>query len=103
MNASKKKGTKGETDLLRRFLDAGFIARRTAPTLPYDIDVHAHPSMARRVDVLATRPDRGRWLVTITLDEFLDLLRYRGYGARVESKRYRHFSLHTIFERKFGR
>jgi hypothetical protein len=57
----------------------------------------------RQVDALVTRPDRGQALVTITLPEFLDLLGYRGYGARVECKRYSRFSLHTIFESKFGR
>lgn len=101
-NPPKKKGTSAETELKARFEAAGFVdAARTSPGLPFDVNVPGR--LPRQVGALATRPDRGRWLVTITLDDFLDLLRYRGYGARVESKRYARFALHSIFEKKFGR
>lgn len=102
-NPPKQKGTGGERELVMAFSAAGFYPKRTSPGLEYDIDVPSAPHMGgRQVDALATRPDRGRWLVTITLPEFLDLLGYRGYGARVESKRYHRFSLHSLFEGKFG-
>lgn len=104
-NAPKKKGTGGETELLRRFHDAGFAGRRTSPGLPFDLDITPAPNYGHdeQLNALATRPDHGRWLVTITLDDFLRLLGRYGWGARVEVKRYARFAHHAIYEDKFGR
>jgi hypothetical protein len=59
--------------------------------------------------LLATRPDRGQWLITMPLHQFAELM-YGSWirtGSRpaidIEVKRYRRFSLHAIFEKKFGR
>lgn len=104
MSASKKKGTGYETEVLRAFLAAGFDGERTAPTLPYDVNIHAKATMAgHQVNALLTRPNHGRTLVTIDLPTFLDLLGSRGYGARIECKRYHAFAHHTIYEAKFFR
>ena len=103
-NPPKQKGTGYETEIERAGILAGFTARRVEPGLPWDVELDAKPSMAgHRINALATRPDYGRTLVTITLPDFLDVLGYRGYGARIECKRYRRFALHTIFEGKFSR
>lgn len=101
-NPPKKKGTAAETELLRLLRDYRLSAMRTSPGMEYDIHVTSELEDGS-VDALATRPDRGQWLVTIPLREFAELLAYRGYGARIEVKRYRRFALHTIFENKFGR
>lgn len=99
-NPSKQKGTGGETELLR-LLDAhGRRVERTAPTLPYDLRVLGSlPSF----DVLATRPDRGSWLMTMRLEDFALLLLASNREAHIEVKRYARFALHSIFEKKFGR
>lgn len=102
-NPSKQKGTGGETELLRLLeLDE---MKRTPPGTLWDLE---RPGVGT-VDVLATRPDRGRWLVTLDARDFRELyqaaetIRYEPIGLRIEVKRYRRFSLHTIFESKFGR
>lgn len=102
-NPPKAKGTGGEREVKRAAEEAGFTVDRMPPSSKYDLRIHAKPSMAgRSVNALATRPDAGRWLVTIPLFEFLDLLGYRGYGAHVEVKRYKRFVHHRIFTEKFG-
>lgn len=104
MTASKQKGTGGEREVKRAAEAAGFTVDRMPPSSIFDLRLHGKPSMAgRAVNALATRPDNGQWLVSIPLDEFLDLLGYRGYGAHVEVKRYARFALHTIYQSKFGK
>lgn len=103
-NASKQKGTAGETELLRLLELEGMV--RTAPTLPFDL---CRPGWNPPIEVLATRPDRGQWLITLTLSDFKRLMLTLDAAAEpfvtevhVEVKRYRRFSLHTIFNSKFG-
>lgn len=107
-NAPKQKGTGGETELLRLLNADGFEFTRTAPTLPYDLCRPGNIPSAT-VDALATRPDRGEWLVTVRLGDFMGLLRADDMflhphrrAVHVEVKRYNRFSLHTIFQGKFG-
>lgn len=104
MTASKQKGTGGETELLRMMETVGFVVRRTTPGERYDLDVTVGrwPIFERAVEVLATRPDHGRWLVTVDLPDFMDMLMHSGLGAHIEVKRYKRFSLHAIYEGKFG-
>jgi hypothetical protein len=107
-NPSKKKGTGGETEVMAK-LNFGLADRdfrRTAPTLPYDV---ASVGWSPAIDVLATRPDRGEWLVTVRLADFIMLLDAfdRNHEpffqeVHVEVKRYARFALHSIFEGKFG-
>jgi hypothetical protein len=103
-NAPKKKGTGGETEFLRLMDWDGLV--RTPPTTEWDLEL---PGFRPGIDVLATRPDRGQWLVTIPAVEFRELLLAHLKltdtmpRLRIEVKRYRRFSLHTIFEGKFGK
>lgn len=98
-NPSKKKGTQGENEVVQIFRAVGFRhVKRTSPGVNYDVDVIGdHP-----VQVLATRPDRGRWLATLPLDDLAALMASSDIGGQVEVKRYAKFSLHTIYEKKFG-
>ena len=105
-NPSKAKGTGGESELVNLLNDyfprGGW--RRTSPGMAYDIvkpgDTH------EPLEVLATRPDRGRWLMTMRLDQFEALLGAyefeRGTPVHIEVKRYRKFAMHAIYEAKFG-
>lgn len=109
-NPSKKKGTGGETELLRLLADEGLAFVRTPPTTTYDLTNEVPGRLELTpLEVLATRPDRGQWLVTMRLEDFAHLLRqsdanYDGvWETHVEVKRYARFALHTIFESKFGR
>jgi hypothetical protein len=109
-NPPRKKGTGGETELLQLLQDAtyGFAFRnlvRTPASSRVDL---AAPGEAGPINALATRPDRGQWLVTVDLDTFKQLVywsepAHREYAINIEVKRYSRFSLHTIFESKFGR
>ena len=94
MSKSKQKGTGGETELLRRLAIPGL--RRTPASSKHDLEVDGPDC----VYALATRPDRGRWLITIDVDSFLRL--YGGQALKIEVKRYRKFRHHTIWEEKFG-
>ena len=109
-NPSKAKGTGGETELLRALETYGLDGlRRTSPGQLFDIERDGH----NPVEALATRPDHGQWLVTVKLDDFAEMYAAldqdsqdewrRWVGLRIEVKRYKRFSLHTIFEGKFGR
>jgi hypothetical protein len=107
-NPPKKKGTGGETELLRLLSDEGLAFVRTPPTSTYDL-TNSLPGRLELepLEVLATRPDRGQWLVTMRADQFAQLLlSYNDpdvWETHIEVKRYARFSLHTIFEGKFGK
>lgn len=109
-NPPRKKGTGGETELIA-LLDAnGLTMRRTPASSPYDL---LREGLGDPLEALATRPDRGRWLVTLRAEDFAQLVVQRDANAlangrparpvHVEVKRYARFSLHSIFEGKFGR
>lgn len=108
-NPSKKKGTGAETELVNIFAEQDIPLKRTWPGMPYDMyRLDAETNNGGAVDLLATRPDRGQWLVTMRLDDFFDLLRQAEFVTvpiplHIESKRYARFALHTIFEKKFGK
>lgn len=115
-NAPKQKGTGGETELGRLLAEEQLAFVRTPPTTEYDL-TNATPGALELepLEVLATRPDRGQWLMTMRLEDFAALMRAHqdwgvsAYNARgpwethVEVKRYARFAHHSIFERKFGR
>jgi len=94
MSKQRSKGTAGETQL------KGLLAAR-------DIDVVRNPMGARTdlsrkgfgdpVRVLATRPDYGRWLFTMDLDTFADILP-EGYALEIECKRRKKLSIHSMFD-----
>jgi hypothetical protein len=108
-NPPKAKGTAGETELLHELAPYMPGLVRTPPATLWDLEQKgALPSVT---ELLATRPDRGQWLVTMTLDEFKALWlvvtdavdQSRLPEVRIEVKRYARFALHSIFEKKFGR
>jgi hypothetical protein len=113
-NPSKKKGTGGETELLRLLEIKGMV--RTPPASPWDLerpellpDLDWQPADVTIVpdpplNALATRPDNGKWLVTVDLDTFRELVRRSFWTGpiRVEVKRYARFALHGIWAKKFG-
>lgn len=109
-NPPKQKGTGGETEVLRELTHLGIDGLvRTSPGMPWDVERDG----TMPVEVLATRPDHGQWLITMTLADFQDLFtaldqdvqdeQNQKLGLRIEVKRYRRFSHHTIFESKYGR
>jgi len=98
-NTPKQKGTGGETELTGYLQAAGFPAMRTSPGMKHDVTIvgdQRHP-----LEVLATRPDRGFWLMTMRLADFSGLYRGNGRQAHIEVKRYARFSLHSTFVSKF--
>lgn len=99
-NPPKNKGTGGEREVLNALLDKGLEARRTSASSTFDIDVRG--GTGRTLAVLCTRPDNGRWLATLSLDDLCHLLASHGDGAHIEVKRYAKFAHHTIWNKKFG-
>jgi Holliday junction resolvase len=99
-NPPKAKGTRGETEFVRALQAHGFEAERVKAGEYYDVRVKGHlPS----IKALATRPDKGSWLVTMRLSEFVHYLRLlEGKAAEIEVKRWGKFAHHTVFEKKFG-
>lgn len=102
---SKQKGTAEETAIVNdwnSYLSHG--ARRMPAGARYDVHVDGHT--AAPIDVLSTRADRGERLVTLRFHDFMRLHALCVAPApelHIESKRYARFSLHTIFESKFGK
>ena len=106
-NPPKAKGTKAESELRCLFEDyfSFPVLRRTSPGMAWDLesigDGHLRP-----INVLATRPDRGQWLMTISLTDFLSMFDASGFLSaaplRIESKRYKSFAHHRIYTEKFG-
>lgn len=113
MSKQRQKGTGGETELLRLLEEHGLRFTRTPASADYDL-TNATPGKIELepLEALATRPDRGQWLVTVRAEDFAHLLGLTDQGANawpepwethIEVKRYARFSLHSIFEKKFGR
>lgn len=105
VNKSKAKGTGGETELLKLLDITGMV--RTPPGTKWDLERSGWNSI-RSIDALATRPDHGQWLVTMGIDTFKRMLLFLDEDIyppvtpiRIEVKRYKRFSLHTLFEGKF--
>ena len=106
MTASKDKGTGGEREL-QRLLESMMphrIWRRTAPTSSWDIETaDSFPGQTGHIiRVLATRPDRGEWLLSTPLAAFA-LGDVNVDPIWVEVKRHKAFAHHSIFNEKFGR
>jgi hypothetical protein len=110
-NQSKKKGTEGENELKSLLMDAGIEVHRTPASHPYDL--RRGEGYDGGLDVLATRPDRGYWLATLRLGDFLDLVKMADdtYSTpwepfegplNIEVKRYKSFAHHSLWDKKFG-
>jgi hypothetical protein len=103
-NPPKQKGTGGELEVVHSAQALGLAAERTSPGMNYDVRVHsARDTDVAFIDVLATRPDRGRWLATVNMDDLFALMALTRTGGHVEVKRYARFALHSLFEEKFPR
>lgn len=113
-NPSKHKGTDGETELLRLLNErvGPFLLRRSPSGALADLyqdalDGSSAFELEDMIDVLATRPDFGEWLVTLRATDLREILYalWANTGSRlalrIEVKRYKRFSLHTIFAGKF--
>lgn len=106
MSKQRQKGTGGEREVLNTLKAFGFPAVRNPAAALWDITSPSYMTElgAEPLEVLATRPDRGRWLATVdlvSLTSWLSQLEDRP-ELRVEVKRYARFSLHSIYEKKFG-
>ena len=107
-NPPKAKGTGAETELKRRLAEYGIEVQRTAASSTYDLDRGAGDE---GLEILATRPDRGEWLVTLRLHDLATLINIADANPltsagvlplHIEVNRYARFALHTIFKNKFG-
>lgn len=114
-NPSKQKGTGGETELLRLLQDGPYGSAfrglvRAPASAEVDLLQPGDNDMEATFNALATRPDRGEWLITMRVRDFERLMMSELFdgkgdlpGLAIEVKRYARFSLHTIFAGKFGR
>lgn len=104
-NPSKAKGTGGETELRVLLMDDMPGLVRTPASSVVDL---YQPGTSRGdpyIEVLATRPDKGQWLMTMSLADFQKLWRLADphEGVAIEVKRFKKFAHHSIFEGKFGK
>jgi hypothetical protein len=97
-NPARKKGTGGENEV-RLLLETlfGRPFRRTHAGCEWDLET-ADGAAGAPLFVLATRPDYGRWLVSMDPTDWASDVTTR--PIRVEVKRYARFAHHAIFEKK---
>lgn len=102
-NAPKKKGTAGETELRKILFRNGIDVHRTSAGRVYDLE-RTGLDGETPVQALATRPDKGQWLVTMSLDDFMWMFNFLSptIPLHIEVKRYVRFALHSIWNKKFG-
>jgi len=109
-NPSRQKGTSEETRIVRawnQYFDAGHdVARRNPAAAPFDVTVEVGVPIHPPIQVLATRADRGECLYTLRELDFMHLFGNYEFHVdtpvHIEAKRYKRFSLHSIFREKFG-
>jgi hypothetical protein len=102
MSKSRQKGTGGEREVLKLVQGVRPNARRTPPGSQFDIESQG-TGILSPIKVLATRPDRGRWLAVIDLEQFLEVLELDTLRPLlVECKRRKTYSHHTMFETETG-
>lgn len=110
VNAPRKKGTGGETELVN-LLNACFKHakfQRTPASATYDIEKSGHYDtiLDAPLNVLAIRPDRGRWLMMMDLPDWVRVM--TAYPdlfeipLHIEVKRFQRSAVHSIYEHKFG-
>jgi hypothetical protein len=103
----RRKGTGGESELRRYLADIFPFLRRTPASANWDLEQPSFHVSKPPLEMLATRPDNGRWLVTMDVDTLRTLvdgqdMRRRG-EVHIEVKRHKAFALHSIWESKFGK
>lgn len=102
-NPPKKKGTGAETELKSKLNAEGIEVHRTSPGMLYDLERPGDKDV-EPIEALATRPDKGRWLVSVDLDDFMYMVNFLApyIPLHIEVKRYKQFAHHRIYEEKFG-
>ena len=100
MSKERQKGTRGETELKRVLEELfGRAFRRTSPGSAWDLETIDNAYDQGPINIVATRPDRGRWLLSMPPDHWQkDPF---SQEIRVEVKRYARFALHKIYEETF--
>ena len=102
-NPPKQKGTGFEREVKKRLEGAGFKVRRTPAGHRFDLEVEGDDKgYIESIHVLATRPDFGRALITMDMEDFLWLLKQGGPTAWIECKRFKRIAHHTLFENEVG-
>lgn len=106
-NPPRAKGTSGERELLRLLQEyiPGLVRTPASSVVDLRRPFQQEGGIEVALEVLATRPDKGQWLLTMNVEDFLHLWEHAEIPDRldIEVKRYARFSLHSIFEGKFGR
>jgi hypothetical protein len=97
MNPPRAKGTKGETELLRLLNAKGFSFVRRGAGARTDLR-HVGSKHGGTYQILATRPDKGRWLFVLDLDALTELLAPEMDNIDIEVKRRKKFAHHTLYE-----
>jgi hypothetical protein len=97
-----------ENEVIEGLEGSDITFRRTSTGVPWDVERNRYPDRDESGDkwmfILATRPDHGRWLVTMSLEDFAWLLRhlkddaFYSVNPKIGVKRYARFSLHRIWE-----
>lgn len=96
---SKIKGTGGERELkalLTQLCNRRF--RKTGAGEPWDLEAPG-TNEEEPIQILATRPDRGRWLLTMTPWDYTKS--WATTEIRVEVKRWAKFWHHSEYEETF--
>ena len=107
-NPSRQKGTSEETRIVRAWNQywGRDVARRNPASATFDITVEGNVPIHPPLEVLATRADRGQCLYTLRELDFMHLFANYEFAehtpVHIEAKRYKRFSLHSIFREKFG-
>lgn len=98
---SKQKGTAGEKEVRDVLTElTGRKVRRMPASARWDLEL---PGDDGTLDVLATRPDFGQWLVSMDIRDFARLLSTGELPTvHIEVKRHKKFAHHSIFKEKFG-
>lgn len=102
-NPPRAKGTNGETELLRILNERGFkFVRRPAGARTDLKHLATDPGAVILFTLLATRPDRGEWLITMSLDQFFEAFAPETDTIEIEVKRHKKFAHHTLYENELG-
>lgn len=103
-NPPRAKGTAGETELLRLLNEKGFKFVRRSAGARTDLRHEATWPVKNppTYTLLATRPDRGNWLITMNLETFFAVFAPDLENIEIEVKRRKRFSIHQLYEQELG-
>lgn len=101
-NPPRQKGTAGETELLRLLNEKGFKFVRRPAGARTDLRHESPHPFSPTFKVLATRPDRGQWLLTIDAATFCEVFAPDLENIEIEVKRRKKFAHHSLYEDELG-